>query len=270
MQDGGLTRHEHMFARRPDGSHAPRLLRERRQWHERRRRLGGQREANQRPGEVERDATDVDDSSRVSPVMTRTARKRNCGEARRLAGHTGPRRPARQPPSPDPAAPACLALGADPDHVPDQAARSSAADDQRREVELPAAEAVARPRSGRRGGCCARPRRRRRREPGEVARLVGGREAPAAEDVAERVDAVGDVVQDEDPHRAAPEQPGQPARDDPADRPRRARTAAPGPPRPERRRCGRRSDHRVGDQVGRVTLARCRAGRGRNSQPTCA
>ena len=35
-----------------------------------------------------------------------------------------------------------------------------AVDDQRRDVELPAAEAVGRRRSGRRGGCCARPRRR--------------------------------------------------------------------------------------------------------------
>jgi hypothetical protein len=72
------------------------------------------------------------------------------------------------------------------------------------------------PRSGRRGGCCARTRRRKQREPEHVARLVRRAEPPATEDVADRVDAERDVMQDEEPHRAAPQQPRQPGADGPA------------------------------------------------------
>ena len=65
----------------------------------------------------------------------------------------------------------------------------------------------------------------RDRDQGEVARLVAGLEVALAEDVAERVDAVGEVVQDEDPDQAAPEQAGERgeegAADDPAERERK-------------------------------------------------
>ena len=53
----------------------------------------------------------------------------------------------------------------------------------------------------------------REREPGEVARLVAGAEAAAAEEVAEGVDREGRVVQEEDAHRATPQQPRQAADD---------------------------------------------------------
>ena len=49
---------------------------------------------------------------------------------------------------------------------------------------------------------------RERREPEQVARLVAGLEVPAAEEVAQRVDAVGHVVDDEHAHEAAPQQAG--------------------------------------------------------------
>ena len=49
----------------------------------------------------------------------------------------------------------------------------------------------------------------RDRDQRQVAGVVGGVELPLAEDVAERVDAVGEVVQDEDPDEAAPEQAGE-------------------------------------------------------------
>jgi hypothetical protein len=56
----------------------------------------------------------------------------------------------------------------------------------------------------------------RQREPEHVARLVRRAEPPATEDVADRVDAERDVMQDEEPHRAAPQQPRQPGADGPA------------------------------------------------------
>ena len=52
----------------------------------------------------------------------------------------------------------------------------------------------------------------------EVARLVAGVEAPPAEEVTQRVDRVRHVVQQHDPHRAAPQQAGQGGLDRPAER----------------------------------------------------
>src|SRR5688572_8763626 len=52
-----------------------------------------------------------------------------------------------------------------------------------------------------------------RSEPGEIACLVPGRERTATEAVAERVDAEGRVVQEEDANRASPKQAGETAGD---------------------------------------------------------
>src|SRR3712207_7662188 len=49
----------------------------------------------------------------------------------------------------------------------------------------------------------------RSREPQQVARLVLGLELAPAEEVAQRVDRVGDVVQHEHAHRSTPQQPGE-------------------------------------------------------------
>ena len=92
--------------------------------------------------------------------------------------------------------------------------------------------------------------------------------AAPAEDVAQRVDAVGDVVQDE--HRTAPphSRPVSPA----ASCRRagsRARSAARADDRPEEERAVDEPDHRVGEQVGRVALLVPRWV-WMNSQPTCA
>src|SRR3954453_12829530 len=61
----------------------------------------------------------------------------------------------------------------------------------------------------------------RQREPPDVGGVVLDGEPPAAEEVADRVDRPGDVVQQEDPHQAAPQHPGQragqPAGDQAAD-----------------------------------------------------
>ena len=57
-----------------------------------------------------------------------------------------------------------------------------------------------------------------RGEPGQVARLIAGGERPAPEGMAERVDAEGHVVEEKDPDGAAPQQPGEPARDGAAQR----------------------------------------------------
>ncbi len=90
------------------------------------------------------------------------------------------------------------------------------------DVDLPAAEAV--DGGGREGVVVVVPglAEGRDRDQRQVARLVAGLEVAVAEDVAERVDAVGEVVQDEDADQAAPEQAGdrgeQGAADQPAER----------------------------------------------------
>src|SRR5665811_635889 len=86
----------------------------------------------------------------------------------------------------------------DADNVPDGPGLLEAVDDDRREVDLPAAEAVGG--RGREGVVVVVPglAQGRDRDQRQVARLVARLEVLVAEDVAERVDAVGEVVQDED------------------------------------------------------------------------
>src|SRR3954452_19923226 len=102
-----------------------------------------------------------------------------------------------------------LALGRDAHHVPCEPELLEPPDDARRDVELPWLEAV--PRRGREGVVVVVPglAEGQRREPQQVARLVARVELLAAEEVAERVDRVGDVVQQEDAHEPAPQHPGQ-------------------------------------------------------------
>src|SRR4051794_23463521 len=110
---------------------------------------------------------------------------------------------------------------------------------------------------------------RRYGEPEDVARLVVGREAAAAEEVTDRVDAPRHVVEQEDPHQPAPQEPGETARDLAGQQPaERERDRQPGAH--ERHEQG--ADHAqaaVLEQVGRVA-ARLGAASNRNSQPTWA
>src|SRR4051812_30109124 len=85
----------------------------------------------------------------------------------------------------------------DLDDVPGEARLLEAPDHPRGRVELPGLEAVARGRRERVVVVVPRLAEREERQPEQVARLVAGRELPAPEEVAERVDAVGRVVQDE-------------------------------------------------------------------------
>ena len=82
---------------------------------------------------------------------------------------------------------------------------------------------------------------RRYREPREVSRLVARRVGLAPEEVAERVDREGRVVQQEEPHRTRPQQRREPA----GDRARRARSRARRGRRGRRAPRPRRSDRRT-------------------------
>src|SRR5438477_11217295 len=86
-----------------------------------------------------------------------------------------------------------------PHHIPDEAYPFHEVDQPRGRIELETSEAV--PRRGRERVVVVVPRlaERKRREPGQVPRLVPGLERLAAEEVTERVDAEGDVVEEEDP-----------------------------------------------------------------------
>src|ERR1700710_3311807 len=57
------------------------------------------------------------------------------------------------------------------------------------------------------------------RDQRQVARVVVGLEVATAEEVAERVDAVGEVMEDEDAHEPAPEEAGEAGEERAADRP---------------------------------------------------
>src|SRR6476469_5583972 len=105
-----------------------------------------------------------------------------------------------------------------PLHVPDQTTAFEGPDRDGRRVELPAVDAV--DSGGREGVMVVVPGLAKggKGEQGEVARLVGGLVRAPAEDVAERVDAVGEVMQHEDADHAAPEQPGQSGDERAADR----------------------------------------------------
>ena len=145
-----------------------------------------------------------------------------------------------------------------------------------RGVDLPAGAGRARPSAGRRGGCGARPRR----SDGSASQntLVDWSsvvEAPAPEEVADRVDRPGDVVQQEHAHEAAPQQAGERAGVGAGDQRSRAPRAARGRAGPSRRRaCRSKRMPAVLDEVARVlrcarrARARSRASRrGRASSP---
>ena len=93
-------------------------------------------------------------------------------------------------------------------------------------VELPPAQAVHRGARERVVVVVPGLAEREQREPEDVRRVVVDGEAARAEEVADGVDRPGDVVQQEDPHRAAPERAGQPVGERPADRPAERRTGA--------------------------------------------
>ena len=94
------------------------------------------------------------------------------------------------------------------------------------------------------------------RQPEDVRRLVVGVEAAAAEEVADRVDAPGDVVHEEDPHEAAPQQ--RRAAPPPSEPPLRAKPSAERHARLSQPISGKPAvdapHQRVLEQVGRVAL----------------
>src|SRR5687768_14748093 len=101
---------------------------------------------------------------------------------------------------------AVLARGWNPDDVPDEPRALHGANDQCGRVELPAPQAMRSRLRERVMVVVPRLPERQWGEPGEVARLVAGREWPAPEAVAERVDRVRGVVQQHDAHGAAPQE----------------------------------------------------------------
>jgi len=103
------------------------------------------------------------------------------------------------------------------------------------------------------------------RAAGEVARLVVGGEAPPAEEVTQRVDAVRDVVHEQQPHPAAPQQPGQAPTTLPLMATPRPKDAASPPIAQITKVRFDGGDDGVGDQVGRV--ARLVAALGVDEQP---
>ena len=124
-----------------------------------------------------------------------------------------------------------------------------------RGVELPPAHPVGG--GGREGMVVVVPRlaEGQHRQPREVARLVVGVEAPAPEEVAQRVDREGHVVQDEQPHGAAPQQAGQRGGERPADQPAQAERGAEAADGPVEEGAIDEAHDRIGDQVRRVALA---------------
>src|SRR5690242_320880 len=112
----------------------------------------------------------------------------------------------------DPAEPGLLErhpLHVDPDHLPGEVQLFQRPDEHGADVDLVPLHAVV-------GGpgegvvvVVPRLAEGRDGEPGHVPRLVGGGEPAAAEVVADRVHRVRHVVDQEDPHQAAPHQPGQ-------------------------------------------------------------
>ena len=112
---------------------------------------------------------------------------------------------------------------------------------------------------------------RQRRQPDEVARLVVGVEAPAADEVAQRVDRERHVVQQEDPHQAAPQQRDQRASSVPPMQPaERERHREPEQrPTPQKVPVDERASPDRSCRSRRIALA-CRAAVVVNIQPTCA
>src|SRR5689334_139808 len=95
---------------------------------------------------------------------------------------------------------------------------------------------------------------RRQGEPCEVARLISRREAPSAEEVAQRVDREGGVVQEEDAYSAAPEHARQAADDGAGERDSEPEWECEAQQDPERKRAIDRSDQRVREQVLGIAL----------------
>ena len=122
------------------------------------------------------------------------------------------------------------------------------------DVDLAAAEAVGG--GGREGVVVVVPglAEGRDRDQRQVARLVGGLEVAVAEDVAERVDAVGEVVEDEDADQAAPEQAGEAGEEGAADHPAEREGEQQADDRPVDEGAVDPADDRVLEQVGREAL----------------
>src|ERR1700722_10135056 len=99
-----------------------------------------------------------------------------------------------------------LALGRNADDVPGQSDPRHRQNQDPRDVELIPAEPVKR--RAREGVVVVVPGlpERERRQPPDVGRQVVDVEPAAAEDVADRVDRPGDVVNEEDPDETAPDQ----------------------------------------------------------------
>ena len=99
----------------------------------------------------------------------------------------------------------CWRSGRDLDDVPGQPHPPHPADQPRRRVDLPPAQPV--PRRARERVVVVVPAlaEREQRQPEHVGRVVVDVEPARAEEVADRVDRPGDVVQREDPHRPAPQ-----------------------------------------------------------------
>src|SRR6187200_1238072 len=104
-----------------------------------------------------------------------------------------------------------LARGTDPDHVPGQVAALEDGDQPAARIELPAAESLAS--RGRKGVVVVVPGLAEGEwsQPSEVAGVIAGGKRAPAEVVAQRVDAEGRVMQQEDAHRSAPQKPRQTA-----------------------------------------------------------
>ena len=100
-----------------------------------------------------------------------------------------------------------LALGRDLDHVPGQLHPPHRADHPPRRIEpaLPAAQAVERRARERVVVVVPGLAHREQGEPGDVGGVIVDGEPAAAEEVADGVDRPRDVVDEEDPHRAAPQ-----------------------------------------------------------------
>ena len=203
--------------RRQDHLHPRSRRRQRPAEPHRLRRQGLRRRAGRRPGRSRTATVALAAGLRRLDRLVRSRRRRT-----RVGASAGARRLWRQ------------SLGRDPDHVPDQVDLLEAVDDQGGDVDLVPAQAV----GGRgREGVVAVVEglaEGRDRDQGEVARVVGGLEFAVAEDVAERVDAVGEVVEDEDADEAAPEQAGEAGEDRAADRPAERRRGAAGRRSPSR------------------------------------
>ena len=142
-----------------------------------------------------------------------------------------------------------LALRGDADDFPGQAAALQRADEPGAGIDLPAAQSMAGG-SGE-GVVVVVPRlaEGERCEPGEVAGVVAGGERSPAEEVAQRVDAEGHVVEQEDAHGSAPQEAGEPADERAGQREAESRTGGQAHHHPERERTADEAQVAIGEQV---------------------